>query len=91
MTVQEFKDSKEYLDELCGYYVEGFDLFKKWMAKHDPNLDLSGLVISDVEMELQFDHPSDATMENVMEEAITVAEVTEEAVPITPTNPTDEQ
>ena len=24
--VQEFKDSDEYFDELCGYYVEGFDL-----------------------------------------------------------------
>ena len=24
MTVKDFKDSDEYFDELCGYYVEGF-------------------------------------------------------------------
>ena len=48
--VQEFKDSDEYSDKLCGYYVEGFDLLKKWMAKHHPDLDLSGLVIGDVEV-----------------------------------------
>ena len=89
--VQEFKDSNKYLDELCGYYGEGFDLLRKWMTKHHPELDLSGLVIGDVKMELMFDHPSKATAENVMEEAIIVAEVTEEAMPITPTNPTNEQ
>ena len=49
-TVQEFKDSDEYSDKLCGYYVEGCDLLKKWMAKHHPDLDLSGLVIGDVEV-----------------------------------------
>ena len=31
-TVQDFKDSNEYSDELCKYYVEGFDLLMKWMA-----------------------------------------------------------
>ena len=29
--VKEFKDSDEYFDELCGYYVEGFDLLRNWM------------------------------------------------------------
>lgn len=84
MGVQEFKDSDEYSDELCKYYMEGFDLLKKWMAKHHPNLDLSGLVIGDVEKELLSERPSEATTENVMEEATTVAEVTEEAAPIIP-------
>ena len=46
--VQEFKDS----NELCGYYVEGFDLLRKWMTKNHSDLDLSGLVIGDVEKEL---------------------------------------
>lgn len=64
--------------------MEGFDLLKKWMAKHHPNLDLSGLVIGDVEKELLSERPSEATTENVMEEATTVAEVTEEAAPIIP-------
>ena len=28
-TIQDFKDSDEYCDELCKYYVEGFDLLVK--------------------------------------------------------------
>nr|POF06505.1 hypothetical protein CFP56_51739 [Quercus suber] len=47
-TVQEFRDSDEYSDELCGYYMEGFDLLRKWMAKHYPDLDLFGCIIGDV-------------------------------------------
>ena len=29
IAVREFKDSDEYSDELCRYYVEGFDLLRK--------------------------------------------------------------
>ena len=86
--VQEFKDSDSYLDELYEYYMEGFELFRKWMAKHHPNLDLSGLVKGKVEKELLVDHPSEARAENVMEEAMTIAEVMEEPMTITPANPT---
>ncbi|KAL0016604.1 hypothetical protein SO802_003673 [Lithocarpus litseifolius] len=82
--VQEFKNS----DELCGYYMERFDLLRKWMTKHHPNLDLSGLVIGDVEKELLSDRPSKATAKNVMEEATTIAEVIEEATPIILADPT---
>ena len=67
--VQDFKDSDEYFDELCKYYVKGFDLLMKWMAKHHPSLDLSGLPVDNVEKELM---SSEATMENVVEEAIEV-------------------
>ena len=59
--MKDFKDS----DKLCGYYVEGFDLIRKWMAKHHPDLDLSGLVMDDVKNELLADRPSKATAENV--------------------------
>ena len=91
-TVKEFKDSDKYSDELCGYYVEGFDLLRKWMAKHHPDLDLSGLVMDDVEKKLLADHPFEATAENVMEEATTIAEVMEKATTITPIDPVpDEQ
>ena len=41
----------------------------KWMAKHHPSLDLSGLAVDNVEKELM---SSEATMENVVEEAIEV-------------------
>ena len=67
--VQDFKDSDEYFDELCKYYVKGFDLLMKWMEKHHPSLDLSGLAVDNVEKELM---SSEATMENVVEEAIEV-------------------
>ena len=88
MVVQDFKDS----DELCKYYVEGFDLLVKWMAKHHPSLDLSGLAVDDVVKELMSDHPSEATVEDVMEEATNVVEGMKEATIVTPADPVpDEQ
>ena len=77
--MKEFRESGKYSDELCRYYMEGFDLLRKWMAKHHPDLDLSGLVMSEVEKKLLVDHPSDATAENVTEEATDVAEIMKEA------------
>ena len=64
--------------------MEGFDLLVKWMAKHHPSLDLSGLAVDDVVKELMSDHPSEATMEDVMEEATNVAEGMKEATIVTP-------
>ena len=90
--MKEFKNSDEYSDELCGYYVEGFDLLWKWMAKHHLDLDLSGLDMGDVEKELLSDHLFETTAKNVTEEAIIIAEVMEEATTTTPANPVpDEQ
>ena len=45
--------------------MEGFDLLVKWMAKHHPDLDLFGLAVEDIEKKFMFDHPSEATAENV--------------------------
>ena len=74
--VQDFKDSNDYSDELCKYYVEGIDLLMKWMAKHHLGLDLSGLVVDEVEKKLMFDHPSEATdVAEGMKEATIVAPV----------------
>ena len=87
MVVKDFKDFDEYSDELCGYYVEGFDLLRMWMAKHYPYLDLSGLVMDDVEKELLADHPFEVIVKNVMEEATNVAEEMEEAAITTPADP----
>ena len=87
--IQDLKDSDEYSDELCKYYMKGFDLLVKWMAKHHPCLDLSGLAVENVEKELL---PSKATVENVIEEVIDVAEGMKEATVITPVDPVlDEQ
>ena len=85
--VQDFKDSNEYSDELCKYYMEGFDLLVKWMAKHHPSLDLSGLAVDDVEKELMSDHPSEATAKNVTEGATDIAEVIQEAAITTLADP----
>ena len=82
--VQDFKDSNEYSDDLCKYYVEGFDLLVKWMAKHHSGLDLSGFAVEDVEKELMSDCPSEATAENVIEEATNVAKGVKEAIVVTP-------
>ena len=84
MAVKEFKDSDEYSNELYGYYVEGFDFLRKWMTKHHTNLDLFGLVMGEVKKELLTDHPSEAIVDNVMEETTDVAEVMEEAAITTP-------
>jgi len=74
-TVHDFKDSEEYSDGLCKYYMEGFDLLVKWMAKHHPGLDLSGLAVYNVEKELMSNRPYDATAENVTEGATNAAKV----------------
>jgi len=47
-TVQDFKDFDEYLDDLCKYYMEGFNLLMKWTAKHHLGLDLSSLAVDDI-------------------------------------------
>ena len=71
--VQEFKESNLYSDNLCEYNVEGFELFRRWMAKHHPELDLSGLVMGEVEKEFIANRPSKVTEENVVEEPTIVA------------------
>ena len=72
--------------------MEDFDLLKKWMVKHHPDLDFIGLVMGDVKKEFLFDRPSEATTENVIKEATIVAEVMEEPTTITPADPVpDEQ
>ena len=70
--------------------MEGFDLLVKWMAKHHPGLDLFGLAVEDIEKELMFDLPSEATAENAMEEATDVAEGVKEAIVVTLANPIPE-
>ena len=57
-----------------------------------PRFGPSGLVMGDVEKELLSNRLSKATTKNVVEEATTIAKVTEEAVPVSPVDPTpDEQ
>ena len=71
--IQEFKESDLYSDDLCEYYVEGFELFKRWMAKHHLKLDLSGLVMGEVEKEFVANRPFEVMKENVVKEPMTIA------------------
>ena len=57
------------------------------MAKHHPDLDLSGLVIGEVEKELLANRSSEATTENVTEEATDFVEIMEEAAITTHVDP----
>ena len=56
--VVKFKVFNEYLDKLCDYYIEGFELFRKYMGKHHPKLDFSNLDMEAVENEVLADHQS---------------------------------
>ena len=67
--------------------MEGFDLLVKWMAKHHPGLDLSGLAVDDVEKELMSNRPFEATAENVTKGATDIAEEMKEATITTPADP----
>ena len=56
--VEKYKKSNTYSNKLCDYYVEGFELFRKYMAKHHPGLDFSTLDMETVEKEILANHPS---------------------------------
>ncbi|KAK9998152.1 hypothetical protein SO802_017755 [Lithocarpus litseifolius] len=83
-SLQEFKEFDSYSDDLCEYYVEGFELFRKWMVMHHSNLDLSNLVMGEVEKELLANRSSKVTAKNVMEETTTIADVMERDMTIAP-------
>ena len=53
--MEEFKVSEEYSEKLCDYYVEGFELFKKYLAKHHPSLGFSNLDMVAIEKEILAD------------------------------------
>ena len=68
--VEKFKISDEYSDKFCNYYMEGFELFRKYLAKHHPNLDFSKLDMETIENEILVDRQS---IEGVGEGGETVA------------------
>ena len=47
--VEKFKISDEYSEKFCDYYVEGFEIFRKYLAKHHSNLDISKLDMETIE------------------------------------------
>lgn len=53
--VEKFKALDEYSNKLCDYYVEGFDLLRKYLAKHHPKLDFFKLDMEAIEKEVLAD------------------------------------
>ncbi|KAL0004869.1 hypothetical protein SO802_012430 [Lithocarpus litseifolius] len=56
--MEKFMASDEYSDKLCDYYVEGSELFRKYLAKHHPELDFSDLDMKAIVNEVLSDHQS---------------------------------
>ena len=58
--MEKFKASDGFSDKLFEYYVDCFELFRKYLVKHHPKLDFSQLDMEEVEKEMLEDHPSEA-------------------------------
>nr|POE89515.1 hypothetical protein CFP56_50240 [Quercus suber] len=62
--MEKFKASNEYSNKLCDCYVEGFDLFHKYLAKHHLELEFSKLDMEEVEREILANRPTEVATEN---------------------------
>ena len=58
--MEKFKASNGFSNKLRKYYVDCFELFRKYLAKHHPELDFSQLDMEEVEKEMLEDRPSEA-------------------------------
>ena len=89
--VEKFKAFDEFLDMLCDYYVDGFELFCKYLVKHHLEMDLSQLDMEEVEKEVLEDRPSVAATEELLEDrpsrVATKGEVILDVAESIPTNP----
>ena len=87
--VEKFKKSDEYLDKLCNYYVDGFELFYKYMAKHHPDLEFFTLDMKAVEKKILEDRPSNDAEADTVEDVVgddtaIIAEVPMDPSPFNP-------
>ena len=64
--VEKFKDFNEYLNKLCDYYVEGFELFRKYLAKRHPELKFANPNMEAIEKEVLSDRRSVKGLEMVV-------------------------
>nr|POF09658.1 hypothetical protein CFP56_10837 [Quercus suber] len=89
--VEKFKASNEFSNKLYDYYVDGFKLFRKYLAKHHPKMDFSQLDMEEVEKEVLADHPSKVATEGILEDrpskVAMEGEVAPGVVESIPTNP----
>ena len=82
--VEKFKMFDEYSNKLCDYYVEGFKIFCKYMAKHHSDLDFSTLDMEAVGKEILADRPSVGNADDRVEDIVVT---TEPLVDWSPSNP----
>ena len=61
--MEEFKALDEYSNKLCGYYSEGLNLFRKYLAKHHLELDFPKLDMEELEREILKYRPSEVAIE----------------------------
>ena len=89
--VKTFKASDGFSDKLCEYHADGFELFRKYLAKHHPELDFSQLDMEEVEKEMLEDCPFEATAKAKGMPGLAGSIPTDEVVPSVtksiPTNP----
>ena len=91
--VEKFKKSDAYSDKLYDYYVEGFELFLKYMAKHHPGFDFSTLDMEAIEKEmladcLSTDGVASNVDDNMEDDTIVTAEAPLDPSPSNPTRNT---
>lgn len=84
--VEKFKKSDEYSNKLCYFYMDGSELFCKYMAKHHPDLDFSTLDMEAVEKETTADRPSHSVATDNVNSGVEGIIVTAEA-PMGPSPP----
>nr|POE85862.1 hypothetical protein CFP56_18211 [Quercus suber] len=88
--MEKFKKSNEYSEKLCDYYMDGFELFYKFMAKHHPDLDFSTLNMEAVEKEIRADRPSTSSIAGNIDDRMEDDVVVTAEAPVDPSlsNPT---
>lgn len=62
--MEKFKAWDEFSDKLYKYYVDGFKLFRNYLARHHPEMDFSKLNMEEVEKEILVDCPIEVAAEN---------------------------
>lgn len=82
--VEKFKKSNEYSNKLCDYYVDGFELFYKYMAKYHPDLHFFTLDMKPVEKEILEDRPSNDAETDTAEDVVGEDKVVTVEVPMDP-------
>lgn len=64
--METFKAFDEFSDKLYDYYMDSFELFHKYLAKHHLKIDLSQLEMEEVEKEVLEDRPSMTATEELL-------------------------